>query len=89
MSAPSDNENIYVSRITTMSLLSSHRLHWGSHHEITDHLRVIIDRMITAPEPSADVATPQTVAPFKSDVTAPAAPSSAQMIDGHLEVLGP
>ncbi len=71
-----------------MSLLSSHRLHWGSHHEITDHLRVIIDRMITAPAPSADVAMPEPVA-FKPDVTAPAAPSSARMIDGHLEVLGP
>ncbi|MBC8040631.1 MAG: hypothetical protein H7Y06_08825 [Opitutaceae bacterium] len=48
----------------------------------------MIDRMITAPSPSADVATPERVA-FKSDVAAPAAPSSAQMIDGHLEVLGP
>jgi hypothetical protein len=71
-----------------MSLLSSHRLHWGSHHELTDHLRVIIDRMINPPASDADVPAPEPVT-FKSDVAAPAAPSSVEMIDGHLEVLGP
>jgi hypothetical protein len=73
-----------------MSLLSSHRLHWGSHHEITEHLRLLIDRMIMPPASvtDADIATPES-STYTSHVTAPAAPSSTQMIDGHLEVLGP
>jgi hypothetical protein len=28
-----------------MSFLSSHRLHWGIHHELTDNFRLQIDHM--------------------------------------------
>lgn len=35
-----------ANRNHTMSFLSSHRLHWGVHHELSDNFWVQIDRMI-------------------------------------------
>jgi len=29
-----------------MSFLSSHRLHWGVHHELSDNFRIQLDQMI-------------------------------------------
>ncbi|MFA6962063.1 MAG: hypothetical protein WC205_15010 [Opitutaceae bacterium] len=42
-----------------MSFLSSHRLHWGVHHELSENLSAQIDRMIPVdPQtPAGDLAT--------------------------------
>jgi len=49
-----------------MSFLSSHRLHWGVHHELSDNFWVHLNKMVHD-------ATGAAVTPDESTVSAPAA----------------
>ncbi len=71
-----------------MSLLSSHRLHWGSHHELTDHFWVIVDHLIHPPAHAT--AEPQAQAAAKGSPLA-GAPSSLDTASANarLDALGP
>jgi hypothetical protein len=35
-----------------MSFLSSHRLHWGVHHELSDNFWLHLEQMVRNPSPS-------------------------------------
>lgn len=65
-----------------MSLLSSHRLHWGSHHEFTDHFWIIVDHLIH-PDSTPPAARP-------ADAPTPHPPAApADTSDERLDLLGP
>jgi hypothetical protein len=68
-----------------MSLLSSHRLHWGAHHELADHFSILVDHLM---HPSASGAT-SPEAPAADDGDQPAGASSPPDARAHLDALGP
>jgi hypothetical protein len=66
-----------------MSFLSSHRLHWGVHHELSDNFRIQLDQMIqdaTAAFPEGGVHNGDSSANSKE---------SSPPADQELEALGP
>lgn len=53
-----------------MSFLSSHRLHWGVHHELSDNFWVHLEEMVRSSTAGSDAQTAQPAAAH-ADTSAP------------------
>lgn len=70
-----------------MSFLSSHRLHWGVHHELSDNFWLHLEQMVRNPSPSPSPQSDPTVS-AKAEEGPPAASLTPASLM-HAESTGP